>query len=101
MLGAGMVAAGQVNVDRRVERDPRLEPRGKIERVLLGVRGGELAAGRAGAGDEAGPERVGRQSRPSASIAAFAASTFGRRRPRPAGSATPSGADRRRRSRER
>ena len=42
------------------------------QRVALGVGGGELAAGVAGAGDEAGADAASRdQCRPSASIAAL------------------------------
>ena len=58
MLGAGMVAAGEVDVDRRVEGNARLAPRCDRFRGLLGVGGGEAAAGRARAGDEAGADRA-------------------------------------------
>src|SRR5262245_38944821 len=52
MLRAGMVAAGQMDVDRRVERNARLAPAGDLLGMALGVGGGKLAAGIAGAGDE-------------------------------------------------
>ena len=58
VLGAGMVAAGQVDVDRLVERDARLAGARDLLGVALGVGGGELAAGIAGAGDEASADRV-------------------------------------------
>src|SRR6476620_7021964 len=38
MLRAGMMAAGQVDVHGRVERDARLAPRGDLLRLLLGMR---------------------------------------------------------------
>ena len=53
MLRAGMMAAGEMDVDRRVERNPRLAPARDLLGMALGVGGGELAAGIAGAGDEA------------------------------------------------
>ena len=53
------MAAGEMDVDRRVERDARLAPARDLLGVALGVGGGELAAGIAGAGDEAGADRVG------------------------------------------
>ena len=59
MLRAGMMAAGEMDVDRPVERNPRLAPARDLLGVALGVGGGELAAGIAGAGDEAGADRVG------------------------------------------
>ena len=65
VLRAGVMAAGEMDVDRRVERDARLAPARDLLGVALGVGGGELAAGIAGAGDEAGADRVGldRQAR--------------------------------------
>src|SRR5579863_1167683 len=54
MLRAGVMAAGQMDVDRRIERHARLAPAGDVFGVTLGVGGGELATGIAGAGDEAG-----------------------------------------------
>ena len=53
------MAAGEMDVDRRVERDARLAPARDLLGVALGVGGGELAAGIAGAGDEAGADGVG------------------------------------------
>src|SRR5207237_10123767 len=52
VLCAGMTAAGEMDVDGRVERDARLAPGGNLLRLLLGVRGGETTTGRAGAGNE-------------------------------------------------
>src|SRR5262245_55273113 len=52
MLRAGMMAAGEVDIDRRVECDARLAPTGDLLGMALGVGGGKLAAGIAGAGDE-------------------------------------------------
>lgn len=52
VLGAGMRAAGEVDVDRLVERDAFVEMLGQRHRVALGVGGGEFAAGIAGAGDQ-------------------------------------------------
>ena len=97
VLRARVRAAGQVDVDRRVEADPRLHPLGDRQRRVLGVGGRELAAGVAGAGDQAGadaatPSRSGRwpagapRPRPRAR----------RRRRRSAGSARRSGGYRRR-----
>ncbi len=57
VLRAGVMAAGEMDVHRRVERDARLAPRGDLLGLLLGVRGREAAAGRAGAGDEPGADR--------------------------------------------
>src|SRR6476646_2419632 len=51
MLCARVMAAGEMNVDRRIERNTRLTPGGDLCGVPLGVGGGELAAGIAGAGD--------------------------------------------------
>ena len=72
MLGAGVVAAGQVDVDRPVELDARLAPARDLLGVALGVGGGEPAADVAGAGDQPGADRVALVARPSASIAASA-----------------------------
>ena len=59
------MAAGEMDVDRPVERDARLAPARDLLGVALGVGGRELAAGIAGAGDEAGADRarLGRQAR--------------------------------------
>ena len=59
MLRAGMMAAGQMDVDRCVERNARLAPARDLLGMALGVGGGELAAGIAGAGDETGADRIG------------------------------------------
>src|SRR6516165_2576112 len=54
MLRAGMMAAGQMDVERGIDIDARLAPVADLRGVELGVGGGELAAGVAGAGDKAG-----------------------------------------------
>ena len=59
MLRAGMMTAGQMNIDRRVERNAGFAPARDLLGVALGVGGGKLAAGIAGAGDEAGADGVG------------------------------------------
>ena len=83
MLRAGMVAAGEMDVDRRIEREARARCGRRCRRAWpLVSDGGELAAAIARAGDQAGAQRVDRRcARPSASMAALAASTFARRRP--------------------
>ena len=73
MLGAGMVAAGQVDVDRLVER--RAAPRGgrrSPARGALVSDAGELAAGVAGAGDQAGADAGRVPVSPRASMRRFA-----------------------------
>ena len=57
MLRAGMRAAGQVNVQRRVQGKARVEIVRDRQRMALGVACGKFAAGIAGAGDEAGADR--------------------------------------------
>src|SRR5690348_16242663 len=52
MLGTGVVTAGQMNVERSVDRRTRLAMRDDVVGMALGVAGGELAAGVAGAGDD-------------------------------------------------
>src|ERR1700733_5763851 len=59
MLRARVMAAGQMNVDRRVERDAGVAPPCDVLRVALGVGSGTLAAGIAGASDQAGADGVG------------------------------------------
>src|ERR1700732_4029796 len=54
MLRAGVMTAGQMDVDRRVERDARFAPARDFLGMAFGVGGGEFAAGIAGTGDEAG-----------------------------------------------
>src|ERR1700704_4574205 len=56
MLRAGMVAAGEMDVERRVDRHARFAPVADFSGVALGVRGRELAAGVAGAGDQPGAD---------------------------------------------
>ena len=59
MLRAGMMAAGEMDIDRRVERNARLAPAAISSACRFGVGGREFAAGIAGASDEAGADRVG------------------------------------------
>ena len=59
MLRAGVMAAGQMDVDRRVERDARFAPARDLLGMALGVGSRELAAGIAGTGDQAGADGVG------------------------------------------
>src|ERR1700681_1036687 len=56
MLRAGMVAAGEMNIERSVDVDPRLAPVADRSGMAFGVGGRELAAGIAGAGDQAGAD---------------------------------------------
>src|SRR6202047_153050 len=57
MLRAGMMAAGQVDIDRLIESYPSLAPIRDGLGVGFGVGGRKPAAGRAGAGYEPGPDR--------------------------------------------
>src|SRR5579863_6555156 len=59
MLRAGMVTAGQMDVDRLIEPDAALAPFGDLFRMALGVGGRKFAAARAGAGDKAGTDAGG------------------------------------------
>ena len=59
VLRAGMMAAGQMDVERLVDGDARFQPIDQFRGVALGVAGGELAAGVAGAGDQPAAERRG------------------------------------------
>ena len=59
MLRAGMMAAGEVDIDRRIERDARLAPERDILGMTLGIGRRELAADIAGAGNQPGTDRVG------------------------------------------
>src|SRR5262245_40596191 len=52
VLGAGVVASGEMDVHGPIERDAALAPACDLLGVALGVRGRELAADIAGAGDE-------------------------------------------------
>src|SRR5712691_2708610 len=58
VLGAGVVAAGEMDIDRPVELEACLAPTRNRFRMPLGIRGGELAAGVAGASDKAGANRA-------------------------------------------
>ena len=53
MLGAGVVAAGEVDVDGLIKGDFLVEVGGEVDGVSFGVGGGVFTAGAAGAGDEA------------------------------------------------
>src|SRR5215471_7564711 len=64
MLRAGMVAAGQMNIDRRVERNARLAPGSDVVGMTFGVRGREFAARVSGARDEAGTDRIRLEGKP-------------------------------------
>ena len=100
VLRAGVVAAGQVDVDRRIERQPRLDMRRDRLGRALGVGGGELAALCCRCRKPARPAAASPWcARPSASMAAIAASRLlvayaGEN----AGSARPSAGYRRRRT---
>src|ERR1700730_10111098 len=59
MLRAGMMTAGQMNIDRRVERNASLAPARDLLGVAFGIRRRKLAAGIAGAGNEAGADGIG------------------------------------------
>src|SRR5437868_13445525 len=52
MLRAGMMATGEMDVERCVDLDASLAPVADFRRVTLGIRGRELAAGVAGAGNQ-------------------------------------------------
>src|SRR5256885_11559954 len=54
VLRTGIRATGEMNVERRVDREARIEVIGDREGVALGVARRELAAGIAGAGDDSG-----------------------------------------------
>src|SRR5579863_6447133 len=82
VLRAGMMAAGQVDVDRRVELDARLAPARDLLGMTLGVGGGELAADVAGAGDQAGADRVGAGREPERLDGADRLPYYRRRDPR-------------------
>jgi hypothetical protein len=56
MLRAGMVAAGQMNVQRCVDGHPWLAPVADLGRMALGIGRRELAAGIPGAGDQPGAD---------------------------------------------
>src|SRR5438045_4673318 len=52
MLRTGVVAAGEMDVERRIDLDPRLAPVANPGRMQLGVRRREFAPRIAGAGDQ-------------------------------------------------
>src|SRR5579883_3654406 len=64
VLGAGMVAAGEMDVEWRIDIDTALAPVADRGRVTLGVGGRELAALVAGAGDQAGADLRGLHGKP-------------------------------------
>ncbi len=64
MLRAGMMAAGEMNVDWRVDRRRRLAKGGDLFGVALGVGSGETTAEIAGAGYDAGANRRGFRGEP-------------------------------------
>src|SRR3989442_8115791 len=57
VLRAGIRAAGEMNVERRVDLEARIEMVGDREGVALGVARRELATGVASAGDDSGANR--------------------------------------------
>src|SRR3974377_342947 len=58
MLRAGVMAAGEMHVDRRVELHARLAPRSDFFGMALSVGGGEFATRIAGASDETRADRI-------------------------------------------
>ncbi len=73
-----------------VERDARLAPGGDLLGMFLGVRGGEAATGRAGAGDEPGADRARLGGKAERLDGGFGGGDLVvRQRPRSAGSARP------------
>ena len=56
VLRAGMVTAGQVNVERAIDRRTVFAILDDVVGMALGIGSRELAAGIAGAGDDAGPQ---------------------------------------------
>src|SRR5262249_16530830 len=58
MLGAGMMASGEMDVDGAIERDAAFAPARDLLGVPLGVGGSELATDVAGAGHESRANRV-------------------------------------------
>src|SRR5260370_9694632 len=54
MLRAGMMAAGQMDIERGADRHPRLAPVADRGGMALGIGRRKLAAGIAGAGDQTG-----------------------------------------------
>ena len=64
MLGTGMMAAGEVDVDRRVDGETRFEIVRELQRMALGVGGRKLAAGIAGAGNQTAANGAGFHGQP-------------------------------------
>src|SRR5207237_6784785 len=64
MLCAGMMATGDVYVERRVDVDARLAPVADLGGMTLGVRCRKPAAGIAGAGDQPGTNLRGLDREP-------------------------------------
>src|SRR5262249_16108364 len=58
MLRAGVMASGEMDVDRAVERDTAFAPARDLLGMPLAVGGGELATDIAGAGDESRANRI-------------------------------------------
>src|SRR5216684_2918472 len=56
MLRAGMMAAGQMNIERGVDRYPRLAPVADLRGMALGIGRRKLAAGVPRAGDQPGAD---------------------------------------------
>src|SRR5262249_8211488 len=71
VLGAGVRAACQMDVDGSVEGNARLGPLSDRHRRALGIGEGELAAGRARAGDETGEHAGGPGREPDLGEAIF------------------------------
>src|SRR5215831_10743409 len=59
MLRAGVMATGQMDIDRRVESHSRLAPACDLLGMAFGIGGRKLAAGIARARDETGADRSG------------------------------------------
>ena len=59
VLRAGMMAAGDVDIERRVDIDARLAPVADLGGMALGVRRRKPATGIAGAGNQPGPDLRG------------------------------------------
>ena len=51
--------AGQMNIERLIDREPRIDMVGDLQRVTFCVCEGEFAARVAGAGDQAGANSAG------------------------------------------
>nr|WP_093154116.1 hypothetical protein [Aliiruegeria lutimaris] len=64
MLGAGICAAGEMDVDRAVQREACLQVAHQRGRILLAIGRGQRAARFAGAGDSAGGKGGGPRAQP-------------------------------------